>query len=101
MQAFEQARDVFPDRFTRLFARLYHGSVESVGKFNGFTSEGDVYWFPGDSAMFGQATPVGTIILNKDRLENLSYEAAELVYRHKQGHLERPPLCSEVFSGVW
>jgi hypothetical protein len=65
MQAVERVSDRFRDWFTRAFARVYHGPVESVGSFNGFTDEDDVYWFDSDSAAFGQATPVGTIILNK------------------------------------
>jgi Zn-dependent protease with chaperone function len=100
MQATEQAVSVFRDRFTRLFARVYHGPVESVGSFNGHSSEDDVYWFSSDSAAFGQATPVGTIILNKDRMENLSDEAAELVYRHERGHLDRLPVFRGLFFGM-
>ena len=73
MQAVESASDRFRDWFTRAFARLYHGPVESVGSFNGFTDEEDVYWFESDSAAFGQATPVGTIILNRNRVEDLSH----------------------------
>jgi len=79
---------------------MYHGPVESVGNFNGFTDEEDVYWFESDSAAFGQATPVGTIILNKNRVEDLSHEAAELVYRHEQGHLNRLPVLRGLFWGM-
>ncbi len=92
--------DAFRDRFTRAFARFYHGPIESVGSFNGHTSEEDVYWFDSDSAAFGQATPVGTIILNKQRMQNLSEEAAELVYRHERGHLNRLPLLRGLFYGM-
>jgi Zn-dependent protease with chaperone function len=100
MQAFEKASDAFRDRFTRIFTRFYHGPVESVGKFNGYTSEDDVYWFSGESAVYGQATPVGTIILNKNRLKHLSQNAAELVYRHEQGHLDRLPVFRGIFWGM-
>lgn len=88
------------DWFTRLFARLYHGPIESVGTFNGDSSEDDVYWFSSDSAAFGQTTPVGTIILNRKRMENLSDEAAELVYRHERGHLDRLPVFRGLFYGM-
>jgi len=100
MQAVERVSDRFRDWFTRAFARVYHGPVESVGSFNGFTDEDDVYWFDSDSAAFGQATPVGTIILNKQRMENLSDEAAELVYRHERGHLDRLPVFRGLFWGM-
>lgn len=100
MQSVERASDRFRDWFTRAFARLYHGPVESVDSFNGYSDEADVYWFKNDSAAFGQATPVGTIILNKQRMENLSDEAAELVYRHEQGHLDRLPVFKGLFWGL-
>lgn len=100
MQSVERASDRFRDWFTRAFARLYHGPVESVDSFNGYSDEEDVYWFKNDSAAFGQATPVGTIILNKQRMENLSDEAAELVYRHEQGHLDRLPVFKGLFWGL-
>ena len=100
MQTVERASDKFRDWFTRTFVRLYHGPVESVGSFNGYSDENDVYWFDSDSAAFGQATPVGTIVLNKQRMERLSDEAAELVYRHEQGHLNRLPVFRGLFWGM-
>jgi len=100
MQTIERASDKFRDWFTRTFVRLYHGPVESVGSFNGYSDEDDVYWFDSDSAAFGQATPVGTIILNKQRMESLSDEAAELVYQHEQGHLNRLPVFRGLFWGM-
>jgi Zn-dependent protease with chaperone function len=90
----------FRDRFTRAFARFYHGPIEAVESFNGYTSDEEVYWFESDSAAFGQATPIGTIILNKKRMENLSHEAAELVYRHERGHLDRLPVFRGLFYGM-
>lgn len=100
MQAVERAKTRFQDRFTRAFARFYHGPIQSVGSFNGHTSDDDVYWFDSDSAAYGQVTPVGTIILNKQRIENLSDEAAELIYRHEQGHLNRLPVFKGLFYGM-
>ncbi|WP_313694299.1 hypothetical protein [Halorarum halobium] len=100
MQATERAVERFRDRFTRLFAWFYHSPVESVGSFNGYSDEEDVYWCSSDSAAFGQATPVGTIILNKQRMEDLSEEASELVYRHEQGHLNRLPVFRGLFWGM-
>jgi len=74
--------------------------VESVDSFNGYSDEDEVYWFHSDSAAFGQATPVGTIVLNKQRMERLSDKAAELVYRHEQGHLNRLPVFRGLFWGM-
>ncbi|WP_049969035.1 M48 family metalloprotease [Haloferax prahovense] len=100
MQAVDRVSNRFRDLFTRVFARLYHGPVESVSSFNGYSDDQDVYWFESNSAAFGQATPVGTIILNKQRMDNLSDEAAELVYRHEQGHLNRLPVFRGLFWGL-
>jgi Zn-dependent protease with chaperone function len=79
---------------------MYHGPVESVSSFNGYSDDQDVYWFESDSAAFGQTTPVGTIILNKQRMDTLSDEAAELVYQHEQGHLNRLPVFRGLFWGL-
>lgn len=100
MQARERAEAKFRDLFTRAFARFYHGPIVSVESFNGYPSDDDVYWFDSDSAAFGQATPVGTILLNKQRMVNLSDEAAELIYRHEQGHLDRLPILRGLFYGM-
>lgn len=100
MLAVERASDWFQYWFTRAFARLYHGPIESVGSFNGYSDEEDVYRFESDSAAFGQATSVGTITLNRQRIENLSGDAAELVYRHEQGHLNRLPVFRGLFWGL-
>lgn len=100
MQIVERALDKFRNLFTRAFVRFYHGPVESVGSFNGYSEEEDVYWFDSNSAVLGQATPVGTIVLNKQRIERLSDEAAELVYRHEQGHLNRLPVFRGLFWGM-
>lgn len=100
MKAVKRAKTKFQDRFTRAFARFYHGPIQAVESFNGYTSDDDVYWFDSDSAVFGQATPVGTIILNKQRMENLSDDAAELIYRHEQGHLNRLPVFKGLFYGM-
>lgn len=100
MQAVEGPLDTFRDRFTRAFARFYHGPIESVESFNGYTSDDDIYWFDSDSAVFGQATPVGTIILNKQRISEVSDEAAELIYRHEQGHIDRLPVFRGLFYGM-
>lgn len=100
MQAVERVSNRFRDLFTRAFARMYHGPVESVSSFNGYSDDQDVYWFESDSAAFGQTTPVGTIILNKQRMDTLSDEAAELVYQHEQGHLNRLPVFRGLFWGL-
>ncbi|WP_256288305.1 hypothetical protein [Halobellus inordinatus] len=100
MKAVERSSDRVRDWLTRAFARFYHAPVENVDNFNGYDNEDEVYWFESDSATFGQATPVGTIILNKQRMENLSDEAAELVYRHEQGHLNRLPVFRGLFWGM-
>lgn len=100
MRFAESAVNKFRDRFTRVFARFYYGPIESVNTFNEYTSEEEVYWFDSESAVFGQATPVGTIILNKRKMQNLSDEAAELVYRHEQGHLDRRPVFRGLFYGM-
>lgn len=100
MQTVDQAVSKFQDHFTRAFAKFYHSQIEDVGSFNGYTSEEDVYWFDSNSATFGQATPVGTIILNKQRMDGLSDEAAELVYRHEKGHVNRLPVFKGLFYGM-
>lgn len=87
------------DRLTRLHARVYHGPIESVSSFTG--EEGDkVYWFSGESPAFGQATLVGTIILNESRIQELSETAANLVYQHEKGHLVRRPEFRGLFIGM-
>lgn len=100
MQVVERAKTRFQDRFARVFARIYHEPMQSVESFNGCASTDGVYWFDSDSAVFGQAAPVGTILLNKQRLEELSNEAAELIYRHEQGHLDRLPVFKGLFYGM-
>lgn len=85
------------DWFTKLWIRFYRGSFLSVERFDKDEPSSEVYWFDGDGTTLGQATLVGTIILNKPVLEELSDQAAELVYRHERGHFGRHP----VFRGLF
>lgn len=82
------------DRFTKLFARIHYGSVESVERYGKESSEDRVYWVDSNSRAFGQTTLVNTIILNKHRLDGLSTETKEYVYRHEQGHIHRHPILT-------
>lgn len=97
----EQVESWINDKATRAFAWLARKPVEDTGEFelsNGDTV--DVYWFSKDSPVFGQATPVETILLNKPRFENLSHSGQELVICHEMGHTVRRPTLRGVFWGM-
>ncbi|UWG48345.1 Zn-dependent protease with chaperone function [Halanaeroarchaeum sp. HSR-CO] len=84
------------DRLTRWYARLLdeNGVVdETVYRTHG--EEHRVYWVDADRwPMGGQYTPFGTVVLNADRLDDLSTEAVDYVFLHEIGHGQRSAIST-------
>ena len=83
--------------FIRLFKRSKPEEAEELSLLDEPTT---VYPFRSDGALFGQATPFGTIIWNKTRTEKLSRKAKRLVLRHECSHRDRNPIYKGVFFGM-
>ena len=96
-----QLTEWLQDKATRAFTRFYHESVEEIEE-RVLENEDTVkvYWFSSDSALFGQATPFGTIILNRTRVDDLSTSTQELVLQHELSHIQRGSVARGIFYGM-
>lgn len=86
--------------FTRGYARIVYGPVEGPEPIETSKGKRDVYWFSSDSLTLGQFTLVGTMLLNRSRIEDLSEEARTAVIEHEVGHAMRTPIFKGIFFGA-
>lgn len=76
-----------------------YGPVEGPQPIETSKGEREVYWFSSDSLTLGQFTLVGTMLLNRTRLDNLPEVARTAVIEHELGHAERRPVFKGLFLG--
>lgn len=100
MRPFDRIIERLQDLFTRIYARLVYGPVEGPEPIETWKGEREVvYWFSSDSLTLGQLTLVGTILLNRTRLDNLPEVARAAVIEHELGHAVRHPAFKGLFFG--
>lgn len=82
------------DRLTRAYVDTYYASEsEALGD--------GVYWFESDGDTVGQATPFGTVILNRRAFAHLSPPTREYVLAHERGHGNRGLLFGGLYWGTF
>lgn len=86
---------------TKRFTSFYHSPITGEGTVSTNSGTHHVYWFSGGSSAIGQATPFGTIVLNKARLDTLSETARKVVVEHEVGHTIRRPEFRGAYWGMF
>ncbi|MFC7177642.1 hypothetical protein [Halosegnis marinus] len=82
------------DRLTRAYVDAYYASEsEALGD--------GLYWFESDGDTVGQATPFGTVILNRRAFARLSPATREYVLAHERGHGGRGLLFGGCYWGTF
>lgn len=97
-----QRRHWLVDRLTHAYARLLDS--DGVIDVTEHRSDGEahrVYWVAARRwPAAGQFTPVGTIILNEDRLADLPDGTVDYVFLHEVGHARLPGIVTLVLYAV-
>lgn len=86
------------DRLTRAYVVAYYSAVVGIGLPDGAD---EVYWFEDGGETLGQATPFGTVILNRTAFARLSADAREYVLEHERGHLGRGLAFGSLYWGTF
>lgn len=99
MRPFDRSVETLQDLFTKTYGRIVYGPVEGPEPIETSKGEREVYWFSSDSPTLGQFTLVGTMLLNRSRLDNLPEVARTAVIEHELGHAVRRPVFKGLFLG--
>lgn len=88
------------DVLTRLWVWFYYRSTIERQTVRSWSGEQEVYWFSSEANLRGQTIPIGTIILNEQKLSGCSDEELRYVVEHEVGHTVRNSVGRGLFYGL-